>query len=213
MSEKKFSPIEVVLELKKSIKDLLQKADPVLSSILSDLSDKNSVAQVPKQNIPSGGEGVLYKIDGQQQSIPAPSLKNNVPPNFTAMKLRSQTPSTPAGASGGSGPKKPSFNIGSKLKGFMQKKEEKRASFSMDSKNINKTNNLMEKNGFSIAKLRQEMAESQGVPVGPTGLVPKVKQDPITGKKTILNEQPSPAKILPMKAPKISLPKDPKEGG
>lgn len=208
MNNKKFNPFEAAQELKKSIKDMLSKADPVLRAVLSDLSDKNSVAQVPKDKLPASPEGVLNKVDGQQQ-IPSPSLKNNVPPNFNAMQIRMQAPKSPAGSGGGNRPKKPKLGLGSKLMGFMKKKEEKRS----NSENLNKTNNLMEKNGFSIAKLRQEMAESQGVPVGPTGLVPKVHQAPITGKKTILNEQPEPAKVLPMKAPKISLPKTPKTEG
>ena len=197
MSEKKFTPLEVVTQLKKSLQDALKKADPVLSSILSDLKDKNSIAQVPKEDIPAGKESVLYKIDGTQQpQIQPPSLKNNVPPNYSAMKIQSQAPKSVMGSMRTKKPKLPS--ITSKLKGFMQKREEKIAM---------KSDRGDLPNLGTVARLRQEMSESQGVPVGPTGLVPKVKQDPVTGKKSILNEPQSAGSVTPLKVPKISLPK------
>lgn len=202
MSEKKFSPMDVILEIKKSLTQTLMKADPVLRSILMDLSDKNSIAEIPKKSIPTHSENVLNKIDGtQQQGIKPPSLKNNVPPNYNAMKLQMQAPKTPAGMGGGQGPKKPKglISIGSKLQGFMQKMEEKR--------NMGKTNSLMEKG--SIAKLRQEMAESQGVKPNAQGLVPNVKPNFTIGHK--IDSEPK-STILPFKVPKISLPKDPKPG-
>lgn len=201
MSNKKFTPFEAVLELKKSLKDILMKADPVLRSILTDLADKDSVAEVPKNAIPAQSENVLHKDGLQQPSIKPPSLKNNVPPNYSAMKIQMQAPKSPAGMGGGQGPKKPKglMSIGTKLKGFMQKMEEKR--------NLGKTNSLMEKG--AVAKLRQEMAESQGVKPNTQGIVPNVKPDFATGHKT--GNAPK-SNILPFKAPRISLPKDPKTG-
>lgn len=199
MSEKKFTPAQVVEQLRKSLTEVLKKADPVLSSILEDLKDKNSVAQVPKEDVPAPRDGVLYKIDGAQQpQIKAPSLKNNVPPNYSAMKIQAQAPKPTVGMAK---PKKPGgMSISSKLKGFMQKREDKIA--------LKKENEESSKLG-SIARLRQEMSESQGAPIGATGLVPKVKQDPVTGKKTVLGSEGG-GTVLPFKVPKISLPKDTK---
>ena len=196
MSEKKFTPFEVVEKLKKSLQETLKKADPVLSSILTDLKDKNAEAQVPKEEIPVPKDGVLYKIDGlQQQKIKAPSLKNNVPPNYAAMKIQSAAPKTVMGSVGMQKPK--ALSITSKLKGFMQKREEKAAM---------KSDGAESKLG-SIARLRQEMSESQGVPVGSSGLVPKVSQSPITGKKTVMESPKVGGTVTQLNVPKISLPK------
>ena len=122
---KTFKPKEVAEALKKSLTEKMEKASPVLRAILNDIGDKNSVAELPPEEIPTDSkQNVLNKQAeaGVQQPIKSPQLKNNVPPNIGAMQQRAET----GGMGGNQGPKKPKGPL--KLQTFMKSIEGKRSS-------------------------------------------------------------------------------------
>lgn len=57
-----------------------------------------------------------------------------------------------------------------------------------------------------IAQLRNEMAASQGVGLNEKGLVPKIHQDRVTNKKTIIGDQPKMTNPMQAKAPLKAIP-------